>query len=208
MSYSSLWAMNNKYEGFEIKDFSNSWWFSPIAWNVLFEKYLPEKMYHPYIGKRHYIFAVEFDKSVFPSLNNRINECNSNADRVCWEMSNQQIFFTKDKQFVSNAILQFVGDNARYYDKVLTKDHIKNRFIEIANFILELDENKHPYFIFKNTSCDDNVEWWFSNYNEEQGEYENINLSQQREFVAEFVIIENNKIDRFVSNLDYFKERR
>jgi hypothetical protein len=208
MSYSSLWAMNNKYEGFEIKDFSNSWWFSPIAWNVLFEKYLPEKMYHPYIGKMVYMTAVEFDKSVYSSLNNRINKCTSNADRVCWEMSNQQIFFTKDKQFVSNAILQFVGDNARYYDKVLTKDHIKNRFIEIANFILELDENKHPYFIFKNTSCDDNVEWWFSNYNEEQGEYENINLSQQREFVAEFVIIENNKIDRFVSNLDYFKERR
>lgn len=165
-------------------------------------------MYHPYIGKMVYMTAVEFDKSVYSSLNNRINKCTSNADRVCWEMSNQQIFFTKDKQFVADAILQFVGDNARYYDKVLTKDHIKNRFIEIANFILELDENKHPYFIFKNTSCDDNVEWWFSNYNEEEDEYKTINLSQQKELVAEFVIIENNKIDRFVSNLDYFKERR
>jgi len=206
MSYSSLWVMNNKYEGFEDKIFSNSWWFSPIVWDALFEKYLPEKRFHPYIGKMTYIFAVEYDKSVFPSLNNRINECNSNSDRVCWEMSNQQIFFTKDKQFVADAILEFVRDNTRYNERILTKDHIRNRFIEIANSILELDENEYPYFIFKNTSCDDNVEWWFSNYNEEKGEYENINLSQQREFVAEFVIIENNKIDRFVSNLDYFKK--
>lgn len=208
MSYSSLWVMNNKYEGFEVKEFSNSWWFSPIVWDILFEKYLPDKMYHPYIGKMAYMTAVEFDKSVYSSLNNRINKCTSNADRVCWEMSNQQIFFTKDKQFVVDAILQFVKDNARYNEGILTKDHIRNRFIEIANSILELDENEYPYFIFKNTSCDDNVEWWFSNYNEEEDEYKTINLSQQKELVAEFVVIENNKIDRFVSNLDYFKEGR
>ncbi len=206
MSYSSLWVMNNKYEGFEDKIFSNSWWFSPIVWDVLFEKYLPEKRFHPYIGKMTYIFAVEYDKSVFPSLNNRINECNSNADRVCWEMSNQQIFFTKDKRFVADAILQFVKDNARYNERISTKDHIKNRFIEIANSILELNENEYPYFIFKNTSCDDNVERWFSDYNEEEDEYKTINLSQQKEFVAEFVVIENNKIDRFISNLDYFNK--
>jgi len=206
MSYSSLWVMNNKYEGFQIKEFSNSWWFSPIVWDVLFEKYLPEKMYHPYIGKMVYMTAVEFDKSVYSSLNNRINKCTSNADRVCWEMSNQQIFFTKDKQFVADAILQFVKDNARYNERILTKDHIKNRFTEIANSILELNENEYPYFIFKNTSCDDNVEHWFSDYNEEEDEYKTINLSQQKEFVAEFVVIENNKIDRFISNLDYFNK--
>jgi len=198
--------MNNKYEGFQIKEFSNSWWFSPIVWDVLFEKYLPEKMYHPYIGKMVYMTAVEFDKSVYSSLNNRINKCTSNADRVCWEMSNQQIFFTKDKQFVADAILQFVKDNARYNERILTKDHIKNRFTEIANSILELNENEYPYFIFKNTSCDDNVEHWFSDYNEEEDEYKTINLSQQKEFVAEFVVIENNKIDRFISNLDYFNK--
>lgn len=208
MSYSSLWVMNNKYEGFEVKEFSNSWWFSPIVWDILFEKYLPEKMYHPYIGKMAYMIAVEFDKSVYSSLNNRINKCTSNADRVCWKMSNQQIFFTKDKQFVADAILQFAKDNTRYNERILTQDHIKNRFAEIANSILELDENEYPYFIFKNTSCDDNVEWWFSNYNEEEDEYKTINLSQQPKLVAEFVIIENNKIDKFVSNLDYFKERK
>ena len=206
MSYSSLWVMNDKYEGFQIKEFSNSWWFSPIVWDILFEKYLPEKMYHPYIGKMTYTTAVLFDKSVCSSLNNRINKCTSNADRVCWEMSNQQIFFTKDKQFVADAILQFVKDNARYNEKILTKDHIKNRFIEIANSILELNENEYPYFIFKNTSCDDNVERWFSDYNEEEDEYKTINLSQQKELVAEFVVIENNKIDRFISNLDYFNK--
>ncbi len=206
MSYSSLWVMNDKYEGFQIKEFSNSWWFSPIIWDILFEKYLPEKMYHPYIGKMAYTTAVLFDKSVYSSLNNRINKCTSNADRVCWEMSNQQIFFTKDKQFVADAILQFVKDNTRYYEEVLIKDHIRNRFIEIANSILELDENEYPYFIFKNTSCDDNVEWWFSNYDEEEDEYKTINLSQQKELVAEFVVIENNKIDRFISNLDYFNK--
>lgn len=206
MSYSSLWVMNNKYEGFEVKEFANSWLFSPVVWDVLFEKYLPEKMYHPYIGKMVYMTAVEFDKSVYSSLNNRINKCTSNADRVCWEMSNQQIFFTKDKQFVADAILQFVKDNARYNERILTKEHIRNRFIEIANSILELDENEYPYFIFKNTSCDDNVERWFSDYNEEEDEYKTINLSQQKELVAEFVVIENNKIDRFISNLNYFNK--
>ena len=206
MSYSSLQVMNDKYEGFQIKEFSNSWWFSPIIWDILFEKYLSEKMYHPYIGKMAYTTAVLFDKSVYSSLNNRINKCTSNADRVCWELSSQQIFFTKDKQFVADAILQFVKDNTRYYEEVLIKDHIRNRFIEIANSILELNENEYPYFIFKNTSCDDNVERWFSDYNEEEDEYKTINLSQQEELVAEFVVIENNKIDRFISNLDYFNK--
>jgi len=39
--------MNNKYEGFEVKEFANSWLFSPVVWDVLFEKYLPEKNVSP-----------------------------------------------------------------------------------------------------------------------------------------------------------------
>lgn len=50
------------------------------------------------------------------------------------------------------------------------------------------------------------VERWFGDYNEEEDEYKTINLSQQKELVAEFVVIENNKIDRFISNLDYFNK--
>lgn len=202
MSRSSLWVMDKEYKGYEVIEFRDSWLFSPIIWGVLADKYIPHLIVTPYGFKK----SVISDPSLFRPLNDKINNCKCTPDRICWEMSNQQIFFTKDKQFVADAILQFVKDNTRYSERILTKDHIKNRFIEVANSILELNENEYPYFIFKNTSCDDNVERWFSDYNEEEDEYKTINLSQQKELVAEFVVIENNKIDRFISNLDYFNK--
>lgn len=202
MSRSSLWVMDKEYKGYEVIEFRDSWLFSPIIWGVLADKYIPHLIVTPYGFKK----SVISDPSLFRPLNDKINNCKCTPDRICWEMSNQQIFFTKDKQFVADAILQFVKDNTRYSERILTKDHIKNRFIEVANSILELNENEYPYFIFKNTSCDDNVERWFSDYNEEEDEYKTINLSQQKKLVAEFVVIENNKIDRFISNLDYFNK--
>ena len=40
MSCSSLYGIKPNYVGEDIADFSNSWWFSPIVWDVLSDKYL------------------------------------------------------------------------------------------------------------------------------------------------------------------------
>lgn len=205
MSRSSLWVMNDKFEGFEAEEFSNSWLFSPVIWDILFEKYTPENMFGPY-GRVGYISSVSSNSTVHTKLNDKINNCKSTADRVCWEMSNQQIFFTANKKIIVDSILQFLKDNMKYDDGVLTKEHIIERFEEISKEILALDENEHPYFILKNTSCDDNVAYWFRGKNEEDGEYQDINLSEQEESVAEFVVFSDDKISKFVTNLDFFSE--
>ena len=70
--------------------------------------------------------------------------------------------------------------------------------------IEELDEAEYPYFTLKNTSCDDGVKRWFSgDYNEETEEYEEKSLKDWDEFLAEFVVIEDGKIARFINNTDY-----
>ena len=205
MSKSSLWVMNDKFEGFEIQEFSNSWLFSPVVWDILFEKYTPENMFSLY-GKVSYISSVSSNSEIHTKLNDRINNCESTADRVCWEMSNQQVFFTANKKILVDSILQFLKDNTKYDEGVLTKEHIIERFEEISKEILEVDENQYPYFMFKNTSCDDNVEYWFRGLNEETDDYEDIDLSQQVKSVTEFVIFENDKIDKFIGNLDFFSK--
>ena len=81
-------------------------------------------------------------------------------------------------------------------------EHILERFEEVANFIKEIDENKYQYFVFKNTSVDDNVISWFVNYGFDD---ENIakTLKDVDEHVTEFVIIKNGKIEEFVPNIKF-----
>lgn len=123
-------------------------------------------------------------------------------------MSNQQIFFTKDKECIVNNIRKFVVQN-KEYDKhkednisPLEREHIVERINEIMNDILELDENEYPCFVFKNTSVDDGVIRWFYDYNE-NNEYIDKSLKDWNKIVAEFVLIEDGKIVNFVNNLDY-----
>jgi hypothetical protein len=206
MSSSSLWVMDKDYKGSEVLEFRNSWLFSPIVWGVLLDKYMSREIQTPYGYKKSLIS----DGSLFSPLNNKVNNCKCTPDRICWEISNQQVFFTKDKNIIAKNIQEFVDLNSNY-DKnsegtyPLKQEHIIERFEEIADEILKLDENETPYFIFKNTSCDDNVEYWFGKYNEESEEYEDIPLNKLDKRVTEFVIIENNVIKKFISNLDYFK---
>lgn len=127
-------------------------------------------------------------------------------------MSNQQVFLTKDKNEISKAVREFAVNNKQYdlNDEgisTLTYEHIIERFEEIANDILEIDEEMYPYFVFKNTSVDDNVEYWFSKLNKEEDDYIEKSLSEWDKHVAEFVFIEGNKITGFASNLDYFNKR-
>ena len=41
---------------------------------------------------------------------------------------------------------------------ILQREHIIERFTSIANDILSINKDEFPYFVFKNTSADNNVE--------------------------------------------------
>lgn len=208
MSRSSLYGIKKDYTGEIINEYKNSWLFSPIVWSVLPDKYIPQEITTPYGFKKS---IIGFDgNDIWRKTNNAINNSDSISDRICWEMSNQQIFFTKDKKCIADNIRQFVIDNSKY-DKSkedclspLEREHIIDRFNQMANDIENLDENEYPYFVFKNTSVDDNVERWFCKYNEETEKYENKKtLKEWDEFLAEFVVIKNGKIVDFISNLNF-----
>lgn len=205
MSYSSLYGIKSDYTGEILYEYKNSWLFSPIIWGVLPDKYIPLEIQTPYGYKKGIIGSS--GNEVWSKTNDKINHCEDTADRICWEMSNQQIFFTKDKKYISENIKKFVEQN-KSYDKSeednlspLEREHIIERFNEISDNILSIDEIEYPYFVFKNTSVDDGVERWFNDY--ENDEYGTKSIKDWDEFLAEFVVINDGKIEEFISNLDY-----
>jgi hypothetical protein len=204
MSYSSLYGIDKDYKGKVIEEFRNSWLFAPIVWDVLTEKYIPPSKLTSHGFKRNIIH----DTSLWNEVNNEINNCDNVVDRICWEFSGEQVFFTKDKNCVANAIREFIKQNNNYCRDtednvpVLEREHIIERFEKIASEIELLSEDT-PYFVIKNTSVDDSVESWFKKYDEEQHEYVESGLSQVDKLVTEFVVIEDGKIVNFISNLDF-----
>lgn len=205
MSYSSLYGIKSDYTCEILYEYKNSWLFSPIIWGVLPDKYIPLEIQTPYGYKKGIIGPS--GNEVWSKTNDKINHCEDTADRICWEMSNQQIFFTKDKKYISENIKKFVEQN-KSYDKSeednlspLEREHIIERFNEISDNILSIDEIEYPYFVFKNTSVDDGVERWFNDY--ENDEYGTKSIKDWDEFLAEFVVINDGKIAEFISNLDY-----
>lgn len=207
MSYSSLFGIKKDYTGEQIFKYHNSWLFSPVVWGVLPEKYIPTYVMTPY-GFKKGIIGFE-GNDVWLKTNSHINTCDNTPDRICWELSNEQIFSTKDKVCIANAIHEFVKQN-KSYDKSredglspFERPHIVERFDKIANDILSLDENEYPYFVLKNTSVDDSVEYWFNPYDEDEDRHVTKSLKDWDKFLTEFVIIVDGKIENFVSNLDY-----
>lgn len=208
MSYSTLYGIKTDYIGEVIAEYHNSWLFSPIVMGVLPEKYIPQEIATPYGYKKSIIGSGGGD--IWRSTNNKINSCNSTPDRVCWELSNQQIFFTKDQKCIADSIRQFAIDN-KEYDKSsddgispLEREHIVERFSELASDIENLKESEYPYFVFKNTSVDDGVESWFKHYDEETDEYISRSISDIDEIIVEFVLIEDGKIKEFIDNKKFF----
>lgn len=204
MSCSSLYGIKPDYIGEIVNEYKNSWCFSPIVWNVLSDKTLPRD----FMGYVQSIIGLH-GQEVWKKINTKMNNSENTPDRICWEMSNQQIFFTKDKECIATNIRQFVEQN-KAYDKSdednlspLEREHIVQRFNEIADDIVSLDENEYPYFVFKNTSVDDGVEFWFSSYDEELDEYTDKSIKDWDKLLAEFVVIEDGKIAKFISNLDF-----
>lgn len=201
MSGSSIFLINKNFEGHEEYEFANSWFFSPVIWSVLSDKYLPRDMFG------HIQSMISFNgNEVFTKINNIMNNSDLNYERVCWELSNQQVFFTKDKKIVSDSIREFLNANNKYdVDEednisVLSRDHIIERWNEIADCIDEIDENEYPYFVFKNTSVDDSVESWFLDWDNEKDCEISKALTDNSNLVTEFVIIENGIIIDFIGN--------
>lgn len=206
MSYSNLYGIKKDYTGECLYEYRNSWLFNPIVWHVLPDKYIPLDIKTPYGYKKNIICDIYGE--IWRKINNIMNNSDDTADRICWELSNQQIFFTKDKEIIADSIRKFVEQNKGYdrskEDNIssLEREHIIKRFNEIADDILLLDENEYPYFVFKNTSVDDRVGNWFYDY-DENNEYVDKSLKDWNEFLAEFVVIEDGRISGFISNLDY-----
>ncbi|CDQ41923.1 hypothetical protein [Virgibacillus salexigens] len=205
MSSSSLWTIDNNFNGNEYEDFSNSWLVSPMVWDVLFEKYLPHKVQGPF-GRQRYMTAINFDPSIFEELNKLACNSDIKEDKILWILTNEQVFHSKDKQLVSSCLKNFLNVNFELTSDF--GDHIHDRFNEVAESILSIDENDHPYFVFKGTSVDDNVERWFETYDEESDEYINASFDKFNEIVTGFVFIENDSEIRFLNNLDYFKQKK
>ena len=203
MSCSSLYGITKDYKGKEIIEYKNSWYFSPVVWSVLSDKLLPRK--YGYIQN---VIGID-GQEVWKNINNILNNSDFLVDRVLWELSNAEIFKTKDKSIIADCIRDFLKVNSKY-DKsdednisVLKRDHIIERWNEIATDIENLNEEEFPFFVFKNTSCDDSVEYWFIKYNEESDEYEERGLNECEDLVTEFVIIENNSIIDYIPNTEY-----
>ena len=142
MSCSSLWGIKPNYVGEELKEYKNSWLFTPIIIGILPDKYIPEEIQTPYGYKKSIIAPGGND--IWSKTNDKINHCENTPDRICWEMSNQNIFFTKDKKCIADSIREFVEQNKKY-DRTsegkypLEQEHIIERFNEIAEDIEELD---------------------------------------------------------------------
>lgn len=203
MSSSSLYGITKDYKGKEIIGYKNSWLFCPVVWSVLSDKLLPRK--YGYIQNVIGLDGLE----VWKNINNILNNSDFLTDRVLWELSNEEIFKTKDKNIIADCIRDFLKVNSKYNKSdednisVLKRDHIIERWNEIATDIENLNEEEFPFFVFKNTSCDDSVEFWFTKYNEESGKYEEQGLDECQGLVTEFVIIENGSIVDYIPNTEY-----
>lgn len=190
MSYSSLWEIDKNWSGKEYSEYKNSWLFSPTVWSILMCKYIKSYERDTTSYMAWATFGIRNNNSQI--LNERINSSIIQYDRVLWELTNHSVFNAKDKEFVADCIEKFVEINfpdSEYKES----EHIKERFYEIAKHIRELPK-RCKYFVFKNTSCDDIVEWWFDK-----------RLCLWDKFVCEFTLIENNQVVGFSDNLEMCK---
>lgn len=198
MSCSSLYVIDKSTYGKESEQYGNSWIFSPTIWSVLSQKYMADDIATPY-GFRKSMIGFGGDE-LFRKLNDLMNASDNTTDRICWELSHQQGFYTKDKKLVSDSIRKFLVDNAEVTlndeGRKMSKDH-GDRFHQIAEDIENIDEILYPYFVFKNTSVDDGVENLFMRYDENDEDYVECTLKEQTEFKLEFVIIADGLVKEF-----------
>lgn len=191
MSYSQLYVINKELKPEYIEEYQNSWLFPIPIGSYLVNKYSTNEEKEAEISKQlHYYHRAEkeinkeapinflnflmfdFDGQNFRKINKRINESQELFDRIGWEIIMQQMFETKEKHLIAQAIEKLCvlcnGDSKRFY--------------KIAEDIRNIKSNC-PYFIFKNNTIDDGVEKFFSRYNEEIDEEEYISLQETTHYL-------------------------
>lgn len=211
MSESSLWVLDENFNGFEFETYKNSWLFGPIVWDVLLDKYMHDEIQAPFGLKKNLMGIGGTERTI--QLNSLINNCDNFPDRICWELSQHQILPTKNKEEVSRAISDFAAKNTDFHideeenKSFLLIEHIAERFKEVAASILTIDETQYPYFVFKNSSIDDQVQSWFEVDGEGEEDFKTLSLGDHEKVITEFVHIENGEIKGFTSNIDFFKSK-
>lgn len=193
MSYTSLFEIGKNWNGREYAEYKNAWLFPPVVWDILLCKYIKSSERNNNTSFLIWIGMFQSQEKM-NLINDRINNSEIQYDRVLWELTNSSVFNSKDKEFVYDCIMQFVENNFKYYHDS-DCEHIKERFIEVANDIKALPK-RCKYFVIHPTSVDDNVERWF--YRKR--------LSSWDKIICEFTIIENSKVVGFSDNLKMCKQ--
>lgn len=172
MSSSVLYTVNKELRAADTVEFQNSWLFSIPIFDHLINKYASEEEKQAEIRLRksmggdfnekeplNAVSYLGFDpgNKKFNAINNEINNSTELFDRIGWELVNQQMFFSRDKDLVSDAIIELQK----------SIDNNADRFNEVAEAIRKIDGDNTPFFIWKNNTVDDGVERLFSRYDEE-----------------------------------------
>ena len=210
MSYSTLYIIDQDTHLSNTIEYSNSWLFAPVVWEIILNSYIQDELRTSY-GIAKSLFTSDGDH-LFRMANKAVNNSSIMSDRVAWEVSNQQIILVKDKEFIADSLLKFVDDHKNdvmLYNKEnnLQYDHIANRFKKIAEDIRNIDSDK-KYFIFKNTSVDDSIEYFFTKYDEELDDCVPTTLEEaSKEYEMELVIFSDDysKMNFISSNNPEFK---
>lgn len=210
MSYSSIYIIDQDTHLSNTIEYSNSWLFAPVVWEIILNSYIQDELHTSY-GIAKSLFTSDGDR-LFRITNKAVNNSSIMSDRVAWELSNQQIMSVKDKEFIADSLLKFVDDHKNdvmLYNKEnnLQYDHIANRFKKIAEDIRNIDSDK-KYFIFKNTSVDDSIEYFFTQHDEELDDFVPLTLEEaSKEYEMELVIFSDDysKMDFISSNNPEFK---
>lgn len=205
MSYSSLFIVNKDLYAAGTIEFPNSWLFAIPIFNYLVNKYASEEEKQAEIRLLKIVGSTDYDEKApinavryfgfdpenkkINAINDFINNSSNLSDRIGWELVNQQMFYSKDKNIVANAILE------------LQKNINTNleRFCEVIDSIKNIDENATPFFIWKNNSVDDGVENLFSRYDEKLDDDVKMNIWEYMKLYKDncpldLIIIKNNKM--------------
>lgn len=214
MSYSSLFLIKPDTSFGQRINYSNSWLFAPVSWDLQLNSYITDEIRTPHGFAKSLINSQDANR-LFSLANDELNNSTCTADRIVWELANQQIFSTKDKDLVSECIFEYYENHKNdtlLYDKEnpLQQEHIEERWKQIAIDIRNINTDEYKYFVFKCTSVDDGVERWFQYYDEEQDESFDSTLKEHLERysndVVERVHIEDGNIIGFTSSrMDTFE---
>lgn len=205
MSQSFLYSINKDYFAAKIIPFDNAWLFSPMVWECLCNKYLPkiELLNGEFVTAS--FLGIDGVRN-WNVINKIMNASEQQEIRIVWELSNQNFFCTKDKECVASAVENFLNIFPADDKGAQWKPHITNRFADIAKEIRSLNEDETPYFVFKNSSCDDSIMNLFQRDSDEEGSFESIPTSLKdtaKDTLQEFMIIQDGKIVKFISCKDF-----